>query len=355
MPVTLTQRYADAVAYVTIAHATQTRKGTNLPYMCHLLGVAGLVLEGGGDEDLAIAGLLHDVAEDQGGEPRLADVCARFGDRVADIVLGCSDSLTENPDDKAPYVQRKTQHIEHLRAAGDDVLLVTAADKLDNARAIHADLLIDGPSMLTRFNGTGAEILWYYDSILKILEAHAAAPRLNRALAHTVGEIRVILENAEWQSKSEGDADTMQHLLHAFELNLEDGDIFDIGLYRSLKDAEAGIAQYILWIISREHAFNFLDGSIALPWGYPTDQEQEDLELDWSRAEAWMQTHSAADLIEWYRKEDPNLELYVLDRHVYDAAPRFDQEAVTSLGEVPFPLENLYLRRSGNMLPPLTP
>lgn len=147
----------------------------------------------------------------------------------------------------------------------------------------------------------------------------------------------------------------MQQLLHAFEVNLQDGDIYDIGLYRSLKDAEAGIAQYILWIISQEHAFNFLDGSIELPWGYPTDQEQEHLELDWSRAEAWMQTHSAADLIKWYRKEDPNLELYVLDRHVHDAAPRFDQATVTSLGEVPFSLENLYLRRSGNMLPPLTP
>ena len=186
---TLTQRYAEAVAYASIAHATQTRKATDLPYICHLLGVSSLVLEAGGDEDLAIAGLLHDVAEDQGGEPRLNDVRNRFGDRVADIVEACSDSLSEDPTKKAPYEQRKRDHIEHLRHASDDVLLVTAADKLHNARAIHADLLVHGPNMLGRFNGTAEQILWYYNGILAVLEEQQVSPHLTKSLRHTVDEM----------------------------------------------------------------------------------------------------------------------------------------------------------------------
>ena len=186
---TLTQRYADAVAYASIAHATQTRKGTDLPYICHLLGVSSLVLEAGGDEELAIAGLLHDVAEDQGGDRRLDDVRKRFGDRVADIVEACSDSLSEDPSKKAPYEERKRHHIEHLRHASDDVLLVTAADKLHNARAIHGDLLVHGPEMLERFNGTAEQILWYYNGILAVLEGQQVSPHLTKSLRHTVNEM----------------------------------------------------------------------------------------------------------------------------------------------------------------------
>jgi len=186
---TLTQRYAEAVAYASIAHATQTRKATDLPYICHLLGVSSLVLEAGGDEDLAIAGLFHDVAEDQGGEPRLNDVRNRFGDRVADIVEACSDSLSEDPTKKAPYEERKRHHIEHLRHASDDVLLVTAADKLHNARAIHADLLVLCPEMLKRFNGTAEQILWYYSGILTVLEVRQVSPHLTKSLRHTVDEM----------------------------------------------------------------------------------------------------------------------------------------------------------------------
>lgn len=192
---TLTIRYAEAVSYESIAHATQTRKGTDLPYICHLLGVSSLVLEAGGDEELAIAGLLHDVAEDQGGDRRLDDVRKRFGDRVADIVEACSDSLSEDPSKKAPYEERKRHHIEHLRHASDDVLLVTAADKLHNARAIHADLLVLGPGMLNDkgFNGTAEQILWYYYSILAVLEERQVSPHLTKSLRHTVDEMSGLL------------------------------------------------------------------------------------------------------------------------------------------------------------------
>ena len=189
MTTQLTERYAEAVAYAATAHAAQRRKGTDKPYITHLLATSSLVLEAGGDEDLAIAALLHDVAEDQGGQPRLDDVRARFGDRVADVVEGCSDSLSENPDDKAPYVERKSKHIEHLRTASDDVLLVTAADKLHNARAIHADLVLHGPDMLSRFTGTADQIVWYYRSIIDALSSRDAAPDLVGALRTTVADV----------------------------------------------------------------------------------------------------------------------------------------------------------------------
>ena len=178
MTTQLTERYADAVAYAATAHAAQPRKGTDIPYVAHLLAVSGSVLEAGGDEDQAIAGLLHDVVEDQGGLPRADDVRARFGDRVADIVLGCSDSTTEDRKDKLPYAERKATHIAHLREASDDVLLVTAADKLHNARAIQTDLMIDGPGMLARFNGEPDQILSYYRSILDVLESRDVTPVL---------------------------------------------------------------------------------------------------------------------------------------------------------------------------------
>ena len=193
MTTQLTERYAEAVTYAAAAHAAQRRKGTDIPYIAHLLAVSGSVLEAGGDEDQAIAGLLHDVVEDQGGLPRADDVRARFGDRVADIVLGCSDSTTEDRKDKLPYAERKAAHIAHLREASDDVLLVTAADKLHNARAIHTDLMIDGPDMLTRFNGEPGQILAYYRSILDVLESRGIAPVLVVPLRRAVDQIAELM------------------------------------------------------------------------------------------------------------------------------------------------------------------
>ena len=193
MTTQLTERYADAIAYATTAHAAQRRKGTDIPYVAHLLAVSGSVLEAGGDEDQAIAALLHDVVEDQGGLPRADDVRSRFGERVACIVLGCSDSTAEDRDHKAPYVQRKAAHVAHLREARDDVLLVTAADKLHNARAIHTDLLIQGPGTLERFNGDPHQILTYYRSILDLLHARGTAPVLVVPLGHAVAEMAELM------------------------------------------------------------------------------------------------------------------------------------------------------------------
>ena len=151
--------------------------------------LAGLLV----DSTSICAALLHDVVEDQGGLPRADDVRARFGDRVADIVLGCSDSTAEHRRDKLPYVERKAAHIAHLREASDDVLLVTAADKLHNARAIHTDLMIDGPGMLARFNGEPDQILAYYRSILDVLESRGIAPVLVVPLRHVVDQMAELM------------------------------------------------------------------------------------------------------------------------------------------------------------------
>jgi (p)ppGpp synthase/HD superfamily hydrolase len=196
MSTQLTERYADAVAYAATAHAAQRRKGTDIPYIAHLLAVSGSVLEAGGDEDQAIAGLLHDVVEDQGGLPRADDVRAGFGDRVADIVLGCSDSMVEDREHKLPYAHRKAAHITHMRDSSDDVLLVIAADKLHNARAIHTDLLIDGPDMLRRFNGEPGQILAYYRAVLDVLESRRIAQVLVVPLQLAIEQIERLMPDS---------------------------------------------------------------------------------------------------------------------------------------------------------------
>jgi (p)ppGpp synthase/HD superfamily hydrolase len=191
----LTDRFASAVSYASAIHATQTRKGTELPYLCHLLAAAGTVLEAGGDEDQAIGALLHDAAEDQGGEPRLADIRARFGERVAAMVAGCSDSLSEDSGAKAPYRERKEQHLQHLAEASQDVILVSAADKLHNARAIATDLAVHGPSMLLRFNAGPTELLWYYDSMLAVLRSRQAPEVVTAPLADAISAMREHIDN----------------------------------------------------------------------------------------------------------------------------------------------------------------
>ena len=169
--VVLTAAYADAVRYAAVLHARQVRKGTSIPYMSHLLAVSALVLEAGGDEEMAIAALLHDGPEDHGGRKVLNDIRDRFGPRVAGIVEGCTDSFAEDPDEKEDWKVRKLAYLEHLKHVEVDGLTVSLADKLHNARSIVTDLLIGKESTWARFNATVDDILWYYQSILAIGEA----------------------------------------------------------------------------------------------------------------------------------------------------------------------------------------
>lgn len=185
----LGERFAQAVAYASAVHAAQDRKGTGVPYVAHLLGVASLVLEAGGDEDLAIAGLLHDAAEDHGGEERLADIAARFGTRVADIVRGCSDSLADEGVEKESWEERKRAHLARLVDASDDVLVVWTADKVHNGRAIITDLAVEGPRAMDRFHAPPDRILWYYTSNLVLVEDRDVPAVLRAALTAVVQEL----------------------------------------------------------------------------------------------------------------------------------------------------------------------
>jgi (p)ppGpp synthase/HD superfamily hydrolase len=170
----LSERFTQAVDYAREAHASQTRKGTSIPYIAHLLGVASLVLDYGGDEDQAIAALLHDTIEDQGThhEPLIR---MQFGDRVADIVLACTDGTLEGklaagtPEAKrAGWTRRKQRYLAHLADASADVLLVSGCDKLHNARAIVADLRQIGHAVFARFTGKRDGTLWYYREITRV-------------------------------------------------------------------------------------------------------------------------------------------------------------------------------------------
>lgn len=190
MLIQLTSKYFEAVEFATKAHATAVRKQTDIPYICHPLAVSAYVLEAGGDEDQAIGGLLHDVAEDCGGEPRIDEIRIKFNNRIADIVRGCSDSLEVNPEKKAPWRTRKELHIAKLHTASKDVLMVTAADKLHNARAIATDYQNIGDKIWERFNSDAESIRWYYHEILMVLSQGGAPDQLLRPLEFAINIMR---------------------------------------------------------------------------------------------------------------------------------------------------------------------
>jgi len=155
-------QFQRAFLFAAEKHKGQPRKTTSVPYIAHLIGVASLVLEAGGDEDLAIAALLHDVVEDCGGAPMLKEVRRRFGSRVAKVVDGCTDADTFP---KPPWRERKERYIEHLKNADADTRLVSAADKLNNVRSILSDYRELGELVWERFNGGRDGTLWYYRTL----------------------------------------------------------------------------------------------------------------------------------------------------------------------------------------------
>jgi GTP pyrophosphokinase len=157
----------DALSYAADLHASQVRKGTNTPYLAHLLAVCSLILEAGGDEDTAIAGLLHDAVEDQGGADTAIEIERRFGPSVARIVADCSDT---NVDPKPPWAERKRAHLAHLETVGTDSLLVAVADKFHNARCLNNDLAVMGLAVYDRFKGGINGTLWYYRAMLGLFE-----------------------------------------------------------------------------------------------------------------------------------------------------------------------------------------
>jgi (p)ppGpp synthase/HD superfamily hydrolase len=183
----LTPKFTEAMAYAAEKHATQTRKGSGIPYLGHLLSVAGYVIEADGTETEAIAALLHDAAEDQGGEETLAEIREKFGADVASIVAECSDTF-ETP--KPPWRERKENYVRHLSEASDSALLVSLADKLHNAHAILRDFRAHGDELWQRFSVKDPQQhLWYYRSLLQVY-----AQRIDNWM---VDELREVIDALE--------------------------------------------------------------------------------------------------------------------------------------------------------------
>jgi len=182
---TLSLRFSSALFLACDLHRTQRRKGTRIPYVAHLLGVAAIALEHGANEDEAIAAVLHDAVEDQGGATTARRIHEEFGATVADLVLACSDTdVTPKP----PWRARKEAYIAHVRSAGPSVRLVSAADKLHNARSLVADYREVGEALWDRFTGGRDGSLWYYRSLVDAFLSHGET-RLVLELARVVTEL----------------------------------------------------------------------------------------------------------------------------------------------------------------------
>jgi (p)ppGpp synthase/HD superfamily hydrolase len=192
----LTGRFTSAVDYARKVH-TERRKGTEVPYMAHLLGVASLVMGEVGyvqfpvTEDMVIAALLHDAAEDHGGTVRLKDIENNFGSNVARMVAGLSDSFTEDPSKKQSWLERKQTYIQRLREEPADVQLISAADKLYNAKAILEDYRMIGPRVWERFKRGRNDQIRYFDELIQVYKSYGVN-RIVDELERVVNDLKQI-------------------------------------------------------------------------------------------------------------------------------------------------------------------
>jgi (p)ppGpp synthase/HD superfamily hydrolase len=190
-----TGQFSKALVYAELKHHNQVRKGGDIPYIGHLLTVAGLVINDGGSEAQAIAALLHDAVEDQGGPSTLEEITKNFGDEVARIVEQCSDT-DEEP--KPPWLERKRKYIDHLGEVGEDTLLVSVADKLDNARSMLRDYHTHGPALWDRFTRKNPQDhLWYYSELLKAYRARGLNSWMVDELGRVVDELKRLVEGGD--------------------------------------------------------------------------------------------------------------------------------------------------------------
>ncbi len=185
----LTARYDAALAYAREHHAQQLRKGTNIPYIAHLLGVSSLVLDMEASEDEAIGALLHDVVEDGGGQVAAAEIRERFGHEVVEIVLACSDTDVEP---KPPWRARKEEYLAGIATKSPGALRVSLADKLHNARAILLDLSTHGDAVWDRFTADAGQQAWYYGALADSFLAREAD--LGETAAPLAHELRRVVD-----------------------------------------------------------------------------------------------------------------------------------------------------------------
>lgn len=189
----LSSQYADALQFCFEIHSHQRRKGGSVPYIAHLLSVSALVLEQGGSEDEAIASLLHDAVEDCGGRPMLERIRQRYGNSVAAIVEGCSDSFAETPDTKEDWRTRKERYLDHLRKADRSTLLVAACDKFHNLSNTVRDIRAEGVAAFARFRTGPADQIWYYTQCAETIEL-AGLP-IGRELRRELKEMILLVES----------------------------------------------------------------------------------------------------------------------------------------------------------------
>lgn len=181
----LSKRFSDALVFAAALHVDQVRKVSGTPYLSHLLRVTGIALEHGANEDEAIAALLHDAIEDQGGAATRRRIRDRFGDTVAQLVDDLSDT-DQMP--KPPWRARKAAYIAHLETASESVCLVSAADKLDNARSLLESYAEHGESLWSNFKGRRDATLWYHRSVVEVLKKRGITP-LVKELDFTVSRL----------------------------------------------------------------------------------------------------------------------------------------------------------------------
>jgi (p)ppGpp synthase/HD superfamily hydrolase len=186
----LSEKFEEALIYATRVHVNQMRKKTGIPFVAHILGVTAIALEYGANETEAIAALLHDTVEDSGGTERLRDIREKFGDDVARIVDGCTDTY-ETP--KPPWLERKRSYIEHLKDSDSPTRLVSASDKLHNTRAILAELRRHGLEVFDRFAGKKDGTLWYYRTLVTAFRQHGDHAELIDELDRVVSEIEKVV------------------------------------------------------------------------------------------------------------------------------------------------------------------
>ena len=187
-------RFHEALTFATEAHEGQGRKGTAIPYIAHLLAVAAIVLENEGDEDQAIAALLHDAIEDQGGDEMRQRIRRRFGDRVTMMVDDCTDAEVEP---KPPWKERKLAYLAHIPHAHADSLLVSMADKLHNATSTLHDQRRHGMCVFDRFHAGPEDTVWYYESLVQAFAAREPQGRAADLLDRLETVVRALRQNAD--------------------------------------------------------------------------------------------------------------------------------------------------------------
>ena len=187
----MSERFVDAVALANELHGGQNRKGTMVPYISHPLIVAGIVLQNGGGEEEAIAALLHDTVEDCGGKPVLSRIRERFGDKIAELVDGCSETHIQP---KPPWRERKESYIESVRSANSSVRLISCADKIHNASSIISEYRKVGEQVWDRFKANKTETLWFYTSFIISMRASGESRPILDELVVVVEELKKLVE-----------------------------------------------------------------------------------------------------------------------------------------------------------------